>query len=208
MERRGYIPSMTFSDVNVEIFRMINDLGKHYPYLNSSAVFIAEYTVYFLALAMIFYWFSRKNSNRMMIICGVVTVIFAEIAGKIAGQFHFNNQPFAELPNVNQLIEKTVDNSFPSDHTIIFFSLCMIFWLFKKKIGLLWITLAVLVGISRIWVGVHYPADVAVGAIISIVAAVIVYKIVPNLEITKKALALYEKGESFILPTKDKARDL
>ncbi len=102
------------------------------------------------------------------------------------GKFHTNYQPFAELPNVNKLVEKAVNNSFPSDHTIIFFSFCITFWLFKRGWGFLWGILAVLVGISRIWVGVHYPADVLVGAIISIVSATIVYQIVLKLSLTKK----------------------
>jgi len=197
---------MAFSELNVDVFRLINDLGKEYSYVNSLFIFLAEYMVYFLALAVLLFWFTRKNNNRMMILCGGITFLFAEIFGKIAGLIHSNNQPFAELPNVNQLIVKTVDNSFPSDHTILFFSFCMIFMLFKKRGGFIWIILAILVGLSRIWVGVHYPADVAVGAIISIVAAVIVYITVPNLSIINKALVLYEKGEGYILPERKRNR--
>lgn len=162
--------------------------------------------VYFLALAVLTFWFTRKNNNRVMIICGGVTFIIAEVFGKIVGLIHSNNQPFAELPNVNQLIEKSVDNSFPSDHTILFFSFCMIFLLFKKRGGFLWIILAISVGFSRIWVGVHYPADVAVGALFSIAAAVVVYVTVPNLTIMNRALALYEKGEGYILPERKRQR--
>jgi len=98
---------------------------------------------------------------------------------------------------VNKLIEKAVNNSFPSDHTILFCSICVSFCLIKRSWGSLWIVLAALVGVSRIWVGVHYPADVLAGAIISIIVAVLVYKIVPELRITRKLIAVYEKGETF-----------
>ncbi|WP_144529961.1 undecaprenyl-diphosphatase [Peribacillus simplex] len=179
---------MALSEMNSTLFRMINNLGKQYTDLNPFFVFIAEYMIFFLVLAVLLFLFSRRNKNRIMVICAFITLVISELLAKIAGQFHSNNQPFAELPNVNRLVEKAVNNSFPSDHTIIFFSFCITFWLFKRGWGILWVILAVLVGISRIWVGVHYPADVLVGAIISIVSATIVYKIVLKLSLTKKFL--------------------
>ncbi|MBT2667199.1 undecaprenyl-diphosphatase [Bacillus sp. ISL-4] len=188
---------MALSEMNSTLFRMINNLGKQYTDLNPFFVFIAEYMIYFLVLAVLMFLFSRRNKNRIMVICAFITLVISELLAKIAGQFHSNNQPFAELPNVNRLVEKAVNNSFPSDHTIIFFSFCITFWLFKRGWGILWVILAVLVGISRIWVGVHYPADVLVGAIISIVSATIVYKIVLRLSLTKKFLG--NQGEPSIL---------
>ncbi|MFE4814527.1 undecaprenyl-diphosphatase [Peribacillus simplex] len=188
---------MALSEMNSTLFRMINNLGKQYADLNPFFVFIAEYMIYFLVLAVLMFLFSRRNKNRVMVICAFITLVISELLAKIAGQFHSNNQPFAELPNVNRLVEKAVNNSFPSDHTIIFFSFCITFWLFKRGWGILWVILAVLVGISRIWVGVHYPADVLVGAIISIVSATIVYKIVLRLSLIKKFLG--NQGEPSIL---------
>ncbi|MGE7606489.1 phosphatase PAP2 family protein [Peribacillus frigoritolerans] len=82
----------------------------------------------------------------------------------------------------------------------------MTFWLFKRGWGFLWGILAVLVGISRIWVGVHYPADVLVGAIISIVSAMIVYKIVLKLSLTKKFLSNQGVGEQSILSALSKQK--
>ncbi|MED4783641.1 undecaprenyl-diphosphatase [Brevibacillus choshinensis] len=199
---------MSAMDINIHYFRLINDLGKQFPALNPAFYVIAEYMVYVLALSVLFYWFTRTNENRLMIVCASVTFFLAELFGKVAGLLHFNQQPFAELPDVNQLVQKAVNNSFPSDHTILFFSFCMCFWLFKKKGGIVWMLLAICVGISRIWVGVHYPADVIVGALISIGSALTVYLIVPRLRVVHAILARYENGEQAILPAKTKSRDL
>ncbi len=173
-------------ETNISIFRLINDLGKEYPFLNPAWVFIAEYIIFLVALAGIVFWFNNGKKNRMMVICAVVTAPLAVIIGKVAGLFHSNFQPFAELANVNQLVEKTVGNSFPSDHTILVFSFCVTFWLFKRGWGFLWLLLAFLVGISRIWVGVHYPLDVLAGAGISILTAVAVYKMAPRMGLDRK----------------------
>jgi undecaprenyl-diphosphatase len=188
--------------VNENLFRLINDLGKEHTSFNPVFIFIAEYMVFFLALAVITFWFTRVYKNRIMVICGSITFFIAEVFGKIAGKIHSNHQPFAELSNVNQLIEKTVDNSFPSDHTILFFSFCVTFCMFRGARGSFWIILAILVGISRIWVGVHYPADILVGAMISMGTAFIVFRIIPKLNIIQILLGLYVKGESYFLPLK------
>ena len=39
-EERRY--EMSFFELNIHVFRMINDLGKQYTYLNPTAIFIAE----------------------------------------------------------------------------------------------------------------------------------------------------------------------
>jgi undecaprenyl-diphosphatase len=195
------------ADLNIELFRLINDVGKNYPALNPLSVFFAEYTLYVLIAAMIIYWFTRIEQNRMMVIQGGVAFILAEIMGKTAGLFHSHYQPFAELPDVNQLIEKEINNSFPSDHTILFVSICVSFWLVRRKEGWAWLVLAVCVSISRILVGVHYPVDIIVGAIVSIIAACIAYWLVPKLTFVKQLLAFYEKIEARILPVKKKSKD-
>ncbi len=172
--------------MNIELFTMINDLGKEFPVLNPVMVLISKNTIYFLAAAVILYLFSRKSGNRLMVMSGLAALILAEIAGKMAGMFHSNNQPFAELADVNNLIQMEVNNSFPSDHSIIFFTMAVTFWLFKRKHTYLWILLAVLVGFSRIWVGVHYPADILVGAILGSAFAYLAYRLIPTIKLMNK----------------------
>ncbi len=189
---------MNIPEINNDLFIIINSLGKEFQFINLPMIIIAEYTVFFLAIFVILFWFTKNKENKMMLICASVAFVLAEIIGKLAGLLHSNHQPFAVLSNTNQLIEKAIDNSFPSDHTILFFSFCMSFWLFKKGKWIVWILLAILVGFSRIWVGVHYPLDVLVGAFIGIVSAVLAYLIVPRLPFITTAINKYESIEKVI----------
>ena len=198
---------MSFSQLNIDAFRAINNLGKQYSFLNSTMIFLAEYMVYFLGLIIIAYWFTRSRKNKMMIIQAMVAFVTAEIIGKLAGKFHLNYQPFAVLSDVNKLIDHAVDNSFPSDHTILFFSICFSFWLVRKKTGWLWLVLAFCVAISRIWVGVHYPFDVVTGAILGSISALFSYWLTPKIGFIKQLLNLYEKMEQNVLPSKNKSKD-
>ncbi|MEB5687271.1 undecaprenyl-diphosphatase [Mammaliicoccus lentus] len=190
---------MNLSEINIELFRMFNDLGKEVMFLNPIMIFFAKYMKYFLLFGIIMYWFTRERENRIMIISSMFAFVVAEVFGAIAGAIHSNNQPFAELSNVNQLIGHAIDNSFPSDHAIEFFSICITFLLFKKNLRYVWLAIAILVSISRVWVGVHYPADILVGAILGIIGAALCYWIIPQLNVIKKLLAIYEQGEDYVL---------
>lgn len=189
---------MNILEINNDLFRMLNSLGKEFQFFNLPMIIIAEYTVIFLAIFVILFWFTKDRENKIMLMCASIAFVLAEIIGKFTGLLHFNHQPFAVLSNTNQLIEKAINNSFPSDHTILFFSFCMSFWLFKKGKWSLWILLAILVGISRIWVGVHYPLDVMVGALIGITSAIIIYFTLPKLTLIENGITKYESIEKVI----------
>ncbi|PCK21355.1 undecaprenyl-diphosphatase [Bacillus pumilus] len=159
---------------NERFFRWVNELSIDHDGLNPVFIGLAEYTVLLVAIVFLVMWFlNRSRRNRVMMISAGLTFLLAEILGKVAGFFYSNQQPFAEMSHVNLLIHKEVNNSFPSDHTIFIFSICLIFWLFHKR-HIYWLFIATAVGFSRIWVGVHYPFDVLSGAVIAFLTAVAV----------------------------------
>lgn len=199
---------MAFTEWNLTWFRAVNNIGKEYEFLNPVFIFFADYMVYLLAISLLVIWFSRTYQNRMMVIHASLAFVFAEVVGKIAGLFYSNNQPFAELAHVNKLIVKAVNNSFPSDHTILFFSFCFSFWLVRKKTGTLWMLIALCVGISRIGVGVHYPFDIIGGAAIGMLSAFAAYLLVPRIRLIRKWLAIYEKVEQMVLPIKGQSKNI
>ena len=73
--------------------------------------------------------------------------------------------------------------SFPSGHTSSAFTFAMAITMVLKKKGIAIpaFIFAFLMGISRIYVGVHYPTDVIVGAVVGIIYAIIGYVIFAKL---------------------------
>ncbi|MBU3146014.1 phosphatase PAP2 family protein [Clostridium sp. CF012] len=85
-------------------------------------------------------------------------------------------RPFIDIPNLN--IKKIgIDKySFPSGHTTGAFSLAVIIALYFPIFGFITIPLACLVGISRMYIGVHYPTDVIMGAIIGSTCSILTHR--------------------------------
>ncbi len=70
------------------------------------------------------------------------------------------------------LIPKQVDYSFPSGHTSSSVAAALAIWKnTPRKYGIVAIVLAVLISLSRLYVGVHYPTDVLGGVAGGILAA-------------------------------------
>jgi undecaprenyl-diphosphatase len=89
-------------------------------------------------------------------------------------------------------------NSFPSGHTASSFTAATIIGLkyhLKSKGWKYWLiypllAFAILVGFSRIYIGVHYPYDVVFGAFIGIVCAIIILKYEYRILYNKMAIRL------------------
>ncbi len=59
-------------------------------------------------------------------------------------------------------------DSFPSGHALFFFALATVVYLHNKRWGLVFFAGAVLMGIARVWGGIHWPSDVVGGALMGI----------------------------------------
>ncbi|MFJ3790826.1 phosphatase PAP2 family protein [Kitasatospora sp. NPDC090091] len=64
------------------------------------------------------------------------------------------------------------DWSFPSNHTVVAVAAAAALWCADRRLGAIAAVAAVLMGASRVWVGVHYPHDVLVGAVVGVLVAV------------------------------------
>lgn len=86
----------------------------------------------------------------------------------------FNFDGWPEAFNFPNLVKQPSSWSFPSGHTSSSFGAAFPFLLkAKKKYGIPAFILAFLIGISRIYVHVHYPTDIIGGIIVGIVGGLI-----------------------------------
>ncbi|NEW07206.1 phosphatase PAP2 family protein [Paenibacillus sp. SYP-B3998] len=80
-------------------------------------------------------------------------------------------RPYLVLPQTIIGKNPLTDHSFPSGHTTAIFSILIPFVAAMPILGLILIPIALIVGISRIYLGLHYPSDCLAGCFIGTTAA-------------------------------------
>lgn len=91
-------------------------------------------------------------------------------------------RPYDAMEALLPLGTKPSDFSFPSGHTAI--SLCVACVLFRrlpKPFGVPFLVLAILIALSRLYLGMHYPSDVLTGAAIGILFSFVAEQLVDRL---------------------------
>ncbi len=103
-----------------------------------------------------------RRLDRLILIG--TSLVLALALGRGAAELFPNERPFTEHPEVKQLVHHEPGQSFPSDHSLAAFGIAFAVLAFLSvRWGAALLAVAALVGFSRIYVGVHYPADI-VGA--------------------------------------------
>ena len=86
-------------------------------------------------------------------------------------------RPYTMIPELHALVTAR-DWSFPSGHSTSSIAAAVVILLrLPKKMGIPIFILAVLICLSRLYVGVHYPTDVLAGVMIGMVSAIAAIKL-------------------------------
>jgi len=87
-------------------------------------------------------------------------------------------RPFAEHPGAVHLFAGgSLDPSFPSDHAAAAFAIAVAVLFYSVRVGMAFLAVAVLIAVSRVAEGLHYPTDVLAGATVGAIAAVLVTRV-------------------------------
>lgn len=139
-------------------------------------IFCAKYLVYVaVALFLAYFFVARRRTKRKMLLLSVISLPLVYIIAKVAGWFYFDPRPFV-VGDFTPLIAHVADNGFPSEHTLFASALAAIITLFSPRVGIVLWGMAFLVGLARVFAGVHHFADIAGAVVISTVVVVLVWR--------------------------------
>jgi undecaprenyl-diphosphatase len=137
--------------------------------VNAQIFFVALLAVLFFARGK---WRSR-NGRHGVVAAGFSALLALGVAHLITDLWA-RPRPFVAHPTVAHLfIPPSYDPSFPSDHATAAFAIAVAILLRHRKAGMLAVAMAVLVSLSRVVVGTHYPSDVLGGAVLGTLAALV-----------------------------------
>ena len=134
-----------------------------------------------------------RKTRPIGVTCGVAMVIGLIVTNLVIKNWVARVRPYELIPGLECLVGIQDDFSFPSGHpTNSFACAWVLFRRVPRKWGIPALVMAVLIALSRLYVGVHYPTDVIGGFVIGMCSACLALWLVPKAE--RKFPALAEKA--------------
>lgn len=147
--------------------------------------------IVWFAIAAILFVFRRTRAAGIMVICAMLLVL-------LVGEFGMKNifcrlRPCHIDGTVPLAVHMPSSYSFPSGHTGSSFAAAGAIFAFNKKWGLPALVLALVVGLSRMYLFVHYPTDVLAGALLGLLCAWVVAFLFREFEVDRKIQSIGRK---------------
>lgn len=162
--------------IDDKIFVYIQRSVGKYSWLDDLLIFMAQYLIYTIPVLLIILWFWSVPVKKAVFKSLIAVVIAWLGLAKLVAVLVNRPRPAEAILNAKELLFHRPDTSFPSDHATMMFALALSLRLYGlKKLGNTLLVVAVLISISRVWVGVHFPFDVIAGAILGCFVAWIVW---------------------------------
>ena len=152
-----------------EIFdQVVIFFAVYFPYIVIflAGVFILMHHEVFKAESTFQVFLEKKKEILSSFLTGILAWILAHIL-----KFLFSTiRPFEAFPQIQSLIRES-GFSFPSGHAAFFMALAVSIFFFHKKAGYWFMFFALIIGVARIVVGVHFPIDILGGFILGALIA-------------------------------------
>ncbi len=153
------------------LFHAINGFAGRSSALDALMIASAKYLPLVFALALVGLWASWRSPNQRGAFLAGVSALIALGLGQLIGKAFPRPRPYLNHA-VNQLIPRSLDTSFPSDHAILGFAVAVMVWRYNRRVEAALLVLATLLAMARVFVGAHYPSDVLGGAVLGALTSV------------------------------------
>lgn len=143
------------------------------PFLNDIMIFITKLGdkgIIWIIIGVILL-FPRKT--RRVALLSLVSLLCAHLlCNEVLKDYVARIRPYEVIEGLSILIGPQTDYSFPSGHAMCSFAAAIVYFRHqRRRLGVPMLVLAILIAFSRLYVGVHYPSDVVIGALLGTIIA-------------------------------------
>ncbi|HEY7269281.1 MAG TPA: phosphatase PAP2 family protein [Dehalococcoidia bacterium] len=159
--------------MNDRLQDLINGFADHSPVLDSLMKVSAVDLVFLIAVIPPLLWFwpaspADRARNQRIAAASVFAVVAALGGAWVLGHLHTEARPFVSDSGTRLLIHHSADNSFPSDHVTFAAAIAGALLAARPALGIAALAGTILIAVSRVFVGVHWPDDVVVALAIGL----------------------------------------
>ena len=166
-----------------ELFVFLNSLGiesydAFWIFVTNFKHWIPLYLLFFIMFFVAFHWKKAILTSFFLVVSFVATMGFTFLVKTMSLRIRPNNQP--ELKDLIRILQEPTNYSFFSGHASgSFVAATFVVLCIKEKYKWIYVIYIwpILFVISRIYVGVHFPSDLIVGAMVGILFAHIFYRL-------------------------------
>jgi undecaprenyl-diphosphatase len=147
------------------------------PVLDWLFLSISESKIFLAALIILALGLFWRGSLRLKIVIALMVLCIAivdPVSHYLLKPLFGRIRPCYTFDNIRLLVGCGGRLSFPSNHAANSFAIAGLVSYFYKRYAAVLYVVAVLIGLSRIYLGRHYPSDVLGGAIFGIIVALLV----------------------------------
>lgn len=165
------------------LFHFLNVLALRTSFVDVPVQFLMNDYIVPTALvsALLSLWFAGRDVGeraafRRTVLRALLALALASVALKLINEVYFRPRPFTFDDSARLLFYHPSDSSMPSNAATVCFVLAVSVWLRQRRWGAAMLVLAVGMTLARVVGGVHYPADIMVGAWLGGLAAWLVHR--------------------------------
>lgn len=159
-------------------YKDVNRFAVHTAWLHGILKVYAVYGVgLFAVLVAAAWWYARSQTTPPRAVAAAIWAaagtLIAVALNQIIVKAVARPRPYLSIHGVEVLVSRSIDYSFPSDHTVTAGAAVAGLWIIAHYGGRAarWLAasgtvLALLLAFARVYVGAHYPGDVAAGLLI------------------------------------------
>ena len=167
--------------MDYRVYHGIYAVSLHHHWVGSLFNGIEEASIPFMVVVTIALWlFARPGGDRKWKLAAGSALASAGVAlivNRIIIAIWHRDRPYDTHRAIPHPWTNSHDASFPSDHASASFGIAFAVLMFDRLVGSLFLLAAVIIGIGRLFIGAHYPADVGAGALVGLGGAILVVKL-------------------------------
>lgn len=157
----------TIEAFNQAIFLQINATPATPHWLIAASVFIANYAIWAVPIMLVCMWLVGGDNRRRIAVHAAFVGFVALGINQLIGMAWYHPRPFS-IGLGHTFLTHAPDSSFPSDHATLLSAISFTFFYSGRRLlGMLALAVDIAIAWARVFVGVHFPFDMAGAAMIA-----------------------------------------